>query len=514
MLNYVIDKIYLVEEFKFLEETLDPIDYIIFWNSQQAYKYNYSSLSREFLELLITKHASKWINPRSILSGRMKGSTSREYIQSKINKMLSTDAEYEGALKLLTLTRFDELKNMPKEEDEIAIQDQINQAKQIAKYRFSEASIMKLADVSIGKEVNIGKQKFGRDTLPEMFLHIAEEIKDNYSINEESSYRNGLINRLANQIKNYEDLVKLNIGKDICSPLKAGDMWSIIAEKKVGKTKFMLGEIVYPALVTGRNVRVCSGEMSEAEVLSAVIVKHIYVMTKQKLNSLNVGAYLSYIATKELGMPISKAIEKKISKITPEMRELIDTAFYQLTEGSGIGKLYVPSMRDEARIAIEGDDFAIKGGKERMIKIIQRDNIDLVVWDHMGFFHTPDPNSDKLSAEQAYRTALDVAKNNIRPVGAVCINHTMTGAKYDNPGEVRAFGTSAAEKDAAVSLALTQTQEEAADGMATLMVLADRNQSASDEFGSTTFAIYADKMVNDFVISGTEKKDYAESQKF
>ena len=506
MLNYVVKKTSLVETFSFLEETLDPIDYIIYWTAGQAYKYKFNALSRDFLELLMTKHAQRWINPKSILKERLKGTTSREFIQSKINKMLSNDAEFEGALTALVLDRYDEVLSM--EVDEEGLDDLINEQKRIAEYRYAEACIMKLADISIGKEVNIGKMKFNRETLPDAFKHIADELSNNFAQGAGYSYRQGIIERLATLVKNYDDIVKLNIGKDICSPLKSGDLWSIIAEKKVGKTKFVLGEVVYSALVNGKNVRVCSGEMSESEVMAAIIVKHIYTTTRQKLDSMNVGAYITYMAAIEIGATVPPSIMKRVKKITTEMREIIDTAFHQLVEGEGMGRLQVPTMRDEARIAMEGDDFCIKGGKERMIKLIKKDDLDVIVWDHMGFFHTPDPNSDKLMAEQAYRTCLDIAKNAEKSVGVICINHTVTKAKTDDVSTIRAFGTSAAEKDAAVAIALSQTPEEAADGMATLIVQADRYKDVAGDFGGTKFAMYADKMVNDFTIAGTEKKDY------
>ena len=152
MLNYVVKKTSLVETFSFLEETLDPIDYIIYWTAGQAYKYKFNALSRDFLELLMTKHAQRWINPKSILKERLKGTTSREFIQSKINKMLSNDAEFEGALTALVLDRYDEVSSM--EVDEEGLDDLINEQKRIAEYRYAEACIMKLADISIGKEVN------------------------------------------------------------------------------------------------------------------------------------------------------------------------------------------------------------------------------------------------------------------------------------------------------------------------------------------------------------------------
>ena len=511
MLEYIVRKTSLVETFDFLEETLDPIDYIIYWNAKQAYKYKFNSLTRDYLELLLTRHASRWINPRSILKERLKGHTSKEYIQSKINKMLSNDAEYEGALTALVLDRFDEVMRLEATEEEL--EDKINEQKRIAEYRFAEGCIMKLAEISIGKEVNIGKAKFSRDSLPDAFKYIANELETNFTQSTGYSYRNGIIERLADTVTNYDNIIQLNIGKNICSPLKSGDLWSVIAEEKVGKTKFVLGEIVYNAIRNNKNVRVCSGEMSEAEVLSAVIVKHIYVTTKQKLDAQEVGAYISYTAAIESGSKIPKNIVKRVSKITSEMKELIDTAFHQLIEGQGMGKLLVPTMRDEKRIAKEGDDFCIKGGKERMIKLIKRDDIDIIVWDHMGFFHTPEPTSDKLMAEQAVRVCLDIAKNSEKPVGVVCINHTMTGVKYDNIKAIRSFGTSAAEKDAAVGLVLVQTPEDAADGLASIIVQVDRYTNTAGNFGGQVFPVYADKMINDFLIVGTEKKDYGPIEK-
>ena len=508
MLELLIDDTSLSKSSDFLVETLDPIDYVIYWCCEQAYTYKIRTLSKEFLSNLLSNHSSTWIEPDSKLKSRLKGATSKDYIQSLVGKQLISNYETACALQTVVLERYDELKSLPKDRP---YEELVTEAKLINSQRYAEAAVHKLVDLLQDKAVWVEGKKYTKSNMIELYHDLSRNLDGKFSMSANAGTREALLGMLAKTAANHEIIVQPNLGKDnLMTPLKRGGTYQVVAKEKVGKTKLVLGEFVYEALMNGKNVRICSGEMDTSEVLANIIAKHIYVETDLSIPPMKIAAYVCYIAAMELGNEIPKDIIDSVRKMTKVEIELIDTAFNELTFGNKYGKLFMPYARDDKQIQAEGDDFKIKGGYERMVQIIVRDELDLIVFDHMGFFHSPDLTQSNTPnvMEAGYRLALDIAKNNTRPVGVICINHLKTDADTSDIDNIRAYGTSAAGKDATVFMALTQTKEEAIDGIATLIIKADRNKNQNSDMGTSSFQLVVNKCINDFVLAGTVKRSY------
>ena len=543
ILNSIINNTDLTSNLAYLEDTLVREDFIIYFYAREFHKQGISKLTRRGLTAALESNAIYWLNKNSILNRRTAKEQNKldsEYLSIATNRTLYSEADCCEALRSVVIKRFDDVTASDTSFDEEEMRAVVEGHKLTAQVKFAEDVTLRAYNLLSGdktKEYLDGVVYESSDILAfinDLSMKYINTLNNSTVSNDYDSYQSYL-RQMCSSISPTDIVFKWNLGEQIIGDLVKGWMVSISAPPKQGKTRFTLGEMVYPALKAGRNVDYYSGEMKLVNVIALLIVKYLYSEYGMDLSSkklfTNVGIALQISAKLQSGIELSPAEVKALDEMGKDFFSIILLAQNKLMGyNSTFGKLTVISLTDdEDSNSVSGlrtkteQKFVVENLENNIMTSIksrpEEYRPDMIVFDHAGHFSSAGKLTLTETLREVYAVAHKLAGNKLHPFLSVVINHTATeqGERAKEKGKfdgatLRAFGTSEAGKSAEVDLSLASTDDQDKDGQVTLIVNYDRWSDQKRTFKTNAFTMVANKGTCEFTLVGCSKKAYAEKK--
>lgn len=540
LLAYLIKNPIDYTKFPSIDKILLNEDYILYFYLVNGIK-NGLTLTRETLELALNQNVHHWMNKRSILYKKTKSNMDKDYIQNKVSTNLVAEADYKEAFIAIVLNRFDYLSNLDLKID-FDSEYLMDLIRKMVESELGVELIEEVIDLMKKDKYYKGELYSSTTVLPYLRNRITDmdvQLSSTAKFDDYSSY---IQNEFMKDTIRYNRCFKWNLGKNIHLPsVDLGHMVSLLGQEKVGKTKFSLGEMAYPTIVSGENVLLLSSEMSEVQLISILASKHIYNMEgfkvsvsqvescigtqqafdtfgitledyeKQKKEYLDVMSgkkeidnYKNYVDEEDFKI-LYKMRDKidEYARLSEAKREVITIYFNDIITNKKLGRSWVLTNEDNI--------FNIDNMVPTIHSLAKKYNASLVIYDHAGYAYSQTNLSKTEVMTKVYQNAKVIARKKDHPVAFVVINHieTSSSEKLKSSGEkdntvIRAFNTSEAKKSADIELVLYTTEELQREGAVNLKVLVSREEEASKE----PITMVVDYMVNDFTALGSSKDKY------
>lgn len=540
LLAYLLKNPIDYTKFPSIEKILVNEDYIIYFYLVNGIK-NGLRLTRETLELALNQNVHHWMNKRSILYKKSNSNMDKDYIQSKVSTNLVAEIDYKDAFMAIVLNRFEYLDNLELKID-FDSEYLMDLIKRLVESELGVELIEEVIELMKKDKYYKGELYSSTTVLPYLRNRITEmdvQLSSTAKFDDYSSY---IQNEFMKDTIRYNKCFKWNIGKNIHLPtVNLGHMVSLLGQEKVGKTKFSLGEMAYPTIVSGENVLLLSSEMSEVQLISILATKHIYNMegfkvsvsqvescigTQQALETfgitledyekqkkeyldfmsgkVDIKDYKNYIRNDDFKI-LYKMRDKieEYSQLSEAKREIIMIYFNDIISNKKLGRSWVLTNEDNI--------FNIDNMVPTIHSLAKKYNASLVIYDHAGYAYSQTNLSKTEVMTKVYQNAKVIARKKDHPVAFVVINHIETssseklksGSGKDNT-VIRAFNTSEAKKSADIELVLYTTEELQREGAVNLKVLVSREEEAKKD----PITLVVDYMVNDFTAMGSSKDKY------
>ena len=540
IMKSIIENTRLTASLSYLDNTLSREDYIIFFYAKEFASRGVDRLTERGLGLALENNAIYWIKKNSRINVRTSKESkklSAEYLTTKAGRSLLTEADCAQTLKELVLQRFRECcsANTPNTESET--QAIIEGHKISTQIKFAEDITLRCYDLMSGDKScdYIDNIRYEQSDILAFIRDLASnylsQLNDSHITNSNEAYQHYL-KSLSSSVSATQPVFKWNLGQAILSnPLK-GWMITVNAPKKKGKTRFVLGEMVYAALKAGRNVDYLSGEMKIVSITALLIVKYLYAEHNMDFSNgtlfRNIEIALQISAKIQLGIECSPSEMKALERMGRDFFTLIVYAQNELKgPNSKFGQLKVVSLEeDEREKGGMNGFFTIETLESSLIDSIEKRDPefrpDMVVFDHAGHFVSTGKLTQTECFRKVYQLGHKMAGNKANPFLCVVINHTATEQEenvYKNTKknsntnvfdgmDFRAFGTSEAGKSADLDISLMSTDDQDKDGQITLIVNVDRWTDVKSSFRTNAFPMNARKGNCDFTILNSVKKEY------
>lgn len=488
-------------------------DFVLIFYIREMYLRK-TTLDRYTLETLINENAPNWLKKGSIAKREDPNNLSKDYLQSRSVDTLLTSEDEENVLIDLVLARYDELMQVKPILDEKSLELSLS-----TEYKSSvNRDILDSISSLMANPLKYNNKVY---TKSEMVDYLRDKIADeDISLSSATldSYQSELENAYIEALESRSPCFQWNIGVDTIPTIKKSYMVSVIGFSKVGKTRFVIGEMVYPTLLKGGNVLILSGEMAKTDINSFIVIKHLYIKTgiRLGLDNCNYILGMSYLLKQRgltfesikkevpLGMEMHKKIIDKVRVIPEEVIEAVLLAASEVKGEKGFGIPYLLTKEDGI--------FNIKSFVKDTKSFIADKKIDMLVIDHMGLVEPDYKLSKTETMTQAYQMAKQIAVDKNHPTAVIAINHIDTTTeeralegKSDNIGmTARAFNTNEAKKSADLELVLYRTDASKREGQVMLSVPYSRWESSPTE----SMPLISDYLVSDFVVPGVEKGEY------
>lgn len=542
LLSYLIKNPKEYTKFSFLDKLLKNEDYIIFFDLKESIK-NGIELNREILKMSLEANVTSWKNKNSILFRVAHSTMDKDYIQLKSSQELITDSDFTEAFIDIVLYRFDQLINT-----EVKLNFESEYLKQMI-VQMVEGSVGlelvgEVSDIIKSGKYYKGKYYGSNDIIKYVRGRISDidiELSDTSKFDDYSTY---IMNKYLEVSVLESKCFNWNVGKSITLPtVNKSYLVSVLGQSKIGKTKFVTGEMAYPAIMSGKNVLYLSGEMGDTQMMSIMTSKHIYAKKGFKISSNEVTSCITisnileqmsvelseYLGQREryinmingilspseykekfiLDEEVFKTLYKMndlietYSKLTPAKREIIINYFDDILTNPFIGRIYVLEKEDKV--------FDVDNMYTTISSLIDKYNADMVVYDHAGLAYSESNKGKVEIMTLCYQIGKDIAKRSKNPVSFIIINHIATDASETiskkgtiDSESLRAHNTSEARKSADLELALYTDGSLEKEGAINLQVTICRNES----FTKDPIVFTVDYMVNDFVAMGSTKDEY------
>lgn len=489
-------------------------DFVLIFYIREMYNRK-TTLDRYTLETLITENAPNWLKKNSIAKKEDPENLSKDYLQSRSVDTLLTSEDEENVLIDLVLSRYDDLLQMEPILDEKSLELAL-----ATEYKGSvNRDILNGISSLMANPVRYKDKVY---TKSEMVDYLRDKISDEdiaLSSATLDSYQSELDNAYIEALESRSTCFQWNLGVDTVPTIKKSYMVSVIGFSKVGKTRFVIGEMVYPTLLRGGNVLILSGEMAKTDINSFIVIKHLYIKTGIRLGLENCnyilgissllkqkGLTFSSIMNNDIpkGMEMYKKIIDKVKVIPEEVIEAVILAASEVKGEKGFGIPYLLTKEDGI--------FNIKSFMKDTRSFIAEKKIDMLVIDHMGLVEPDYRLSKTETMTQAYQMAKQIAVDKVHPTAVIAINHIDTSTeekalegKDANIGmTARAFNTNEAKKSADLELVLYRTDASKREGQVMLSIPYSRWESSPTE----SIPLISDYLVSDFVVPGVEKGEY------
>lgn len=538
VLNTILNDTSKAAEMSYLEDVLQQEDYILYFYASQFFARGVTRLTRDSLNLVLTSNALQWIQKDSLLSKANERRSLRiptVYLATRTSATLSTQADYAKVLILVVLERFDKIQSvsLPATSEEILsileghrIQSQVD---------YSSKLMKEVYDLLYGTKectyLNNVRYKSSDvlDYIRDNASIALSKLKGSYldsSTNDNPSMRT--IQNLAYETTFATPTFHWNLGNSILSNPIPGWLITISAPPKEGKTRFVIGEMVYATLCEGHNVKYYSGEMSEAAILTCLIIKHIYAKQGINLGTGNAFKMVYNILVMVQRIKAGTIMQEELAVFNSYGRskvELVLNAQYDLFLSGKYGGITITYLgayqaNQGDNNSIESQQFVVENLQYNILNEMksakEENRYDVVIFDHAGHFRSSQNSADRFYAiSRLYNEAKSICTNKFHPFTAVVVNHTTTDANKvidkssgSDSLQFRAFGTSDAGKTADMDLSLISTPEQQKDGLQSIIVNFDRWISHAQAYKTNIFPLTANKGICDFCFVGSTKTVY------
>lgn len=157
-------------------------------------------------------------------------------------------------------------------------------------------------------------------------------------------------------------------------------IYTLNAQEKSGKTRLALANFVYPVMEAGEDVVFYEAELSQSQVENILIAHHIVRLYKGRFK-------------------IPDSLMNKWDKMTPEQKQLYESARIDLFESGRYGKFYFRKP------------FVVERAKDEVLAIQRAsNNIGLIAVDYMGLSKS-EPLSKWDKVKEEYQIIADGYKN-------------------------------------------------------------------------------------------------------
>lgn len=526
ILKMICNNTRLSTSLEYLESILEHEDYLIYFYCKEFAKGDNYKLTRESLKIALEEQKLYWVTSKSTYSLKY-GKFPLEYLQSKVQTHLSDDITTANALVKLVLNKYDEIQKL----DEVSIDEYNSIIK--SERQYLQADIMKrlikeITPILTGESesyVYKGVRYHSTDVL-ELFSKMASdkvlELNGMQVFSSKEQEHQNQLDSVATHFSSADSLFKWNLSRDtpFIKDLIAGNIVGVVGGEKAGKTKFTMGEIVYPALLNGKNVKIYSGEMDIEDLYASLVVKHLYSFYNYTFDSKEVRDII-VLSTK---VRKKTATDKEIEYLNSMSRTVVEltlNALNYLKYSKHLGRLKL--IRAGSEEAMKTKEFYMEYFERNNMNEIQntepKDRFDLVVLDHVNIF----TSSEHMSLEKFIQAVVRTAKNSIQPFTAVLVNHLrsddmniitkkdFTVSDLENY-KLSSHGTRELEKSATLTLLLVELKEQAKMGQICLKIGSARDFNVMNEYNTNVFKLVANREVSDFCLIGHSKPAYIEAK--
>lgn len=540
MLSFLLRNTAYNRSMLYMEDILTNEKYILFFYIKAFAERGVNYVSRDSLELALTENASHWISSTSIYSAssatKLVSTVPVEYIASTYTEVFGGEAPnsagaYARALTMLVLRRYDIIMALPAAQSADELKDTIEGFKIMA-VRPVATTIMNKAFHLLSDQgfrpMYLGRTKYTEASILEFLRDSVNEAIARFNsetlMESEDDRVNSVMQMLSGKTTYADPVFHWNLGTNFLPSLLFGWVLFLSAPPKEGKTRFTLGEMVYPALCERRNVTYMSGEMDESAIFATLVVKHLYAS-----KGINLGSEKKFSKVINIIIMSSKIAYKTISRREREIFdkypraevELVLTAFRDLFLSGNYGNLNIVSANanSEGGSSKSSHKFIIENLEADLLKDLQAQKpgkqCDLLVIDHAGHFVSNSGLNDVQIFRQVYQTGVRVAKNKVHPIGVVIINHTNTkqGESIKSmadleEGPMKAFGSSEAGKSADIDISLASTEDQKKDGIVSLVVNYLRWSNIIETYKSRVFPLIANRGTCEYTLQSKTKSPY------
>lgn len=520
VLRYLMtaEGLYHMPSAEFLSETLTDERFVIFFYMLGLGEKNIR-LTEEFLQAGLKTNKSEWVNERSVFM-RNNPQITKDYLQSKVKTRLDSKTDYSNALEAITLARFKKIKEMEVMEEKEFI-EMIIRLKEIASPIFAKKVAMEIVPLVSGEQECIYHEGI-RYNKPDSIQYMAMRSQQlNYKLATDTQRvldKYSVWERTSRSASGVVPTFIWNLGKSIFSNPFPGNLISIIAPKKVGKTRFMSGEIAYPSILLKRNVKIFSGEMQEHEVRAMLVTKHIMYTKGYKIK----GATVEKVMVTAARVRTKRADEVDLlyfSKVPGNIKEAIFQAENDLFYSGRYGNLSVVfagdlnrghSMKTPGEFLIEHQHNILRKESE---SLPEGEKWDVVVQDHVNHMDSERNLHDSARIEEYIQSAKTFATADETKCVYVIINHLNTEQekklKEQDSAEgmmLRGHGSNESGKSADLEYVMYQTSIDEKEGTIRVCCTADRRKNISEIYKTDTFILKADRGNCDFAFEGVGVK--------
>lgn len=514
----VLNQTALSNKYTFLKELLIAEDYILYY-----YALEFSQEDLPITELSISaimnSHKMHWATSKSLTD---KIGMTREYLQSKSQNPLISTKDYADVIELLVVNKFRELTNEPiltSEELESAVKGifaylQTEFSKKAIENTFALLSGEKHYDYIQGQRFESTNTMDYLTSATQYYSNLLSGVDNYYTPKQEHLAQ---LLSVAEEVTTQSPIFKWNLGEanaKVLPDIVAGDLIAISGAPKVGKTRFIIGEMVYNSLIQGSNVCLYAGETPMSEVYTMLAVKHLFVTQKYALDFRKCRDIIILYSKiiNNIAKPKDMEFYNTFDKITVE---LVVNALNEIINGENYGRLKLITPTDKANTnRFKMDNFCddimadLKSSTPDM-------KYDMVIIDHINLM-----KSGQTDIETFVKELNKLAKNPIKQIGIVMVNHLrtddvnslskVTNYKDFDKMSFSTHNTREVEKSALLSITLVDTPLQKADGELTLKVNVCRGLNHFETFKTTIFPMVANRNTCTFTFTNCTKRPYTD----
>lgn len=522
LVHYAIEHPDKLSDIYFIKSLVKDADFIIFYYIE-AFREKHAKLTHMNLQAAMDAHKLDWVNPKSVFF-KKKGSpeVSKAYIASMTNENLVTQHDYANVLEKAVIGRYEEIMQTKLiDEDKFnVLRDQAVSTGNVLFTREVFTEITPLLEGTVPYLVFNGIKYGLKDSLA--YIQAKLSYYNRMMIPDEMADYNDSISRtLANAVQALTPTFAFNLGRSIFSNPQAGFLVSVVAAEKIGKTRFVVGEMVFPTLMLGKNVLYLSGEMQPIQILTLLLVK--FMFTKGKIIPEEIVENLLVCINRINQGIATEAQMKYFDGIQPEIKEQVILAQHELFFSGKYGKIIIRHISDSISINGRSKYFNIEEYfplvREEIDSLPKEERYAMIVRDHVNHVSSISGASPVQTVTSYLQEAKTLATDKKNPLVYVVINHITTelARQIEEQGNVdglklRGHNSNEEGKTADLQMFLYERPGQRREGEITAVIENDRFYNMEQTFKTKEFIMKARREISDFVFFGERKGAYPKSE--
>lgn len=524
VLRYIIDNPDKLSKVSYIKQLMTNFDFVIYYYIEH-FRNESAKLTRENLESALQSSSTDWVDSKSIFIKKLGGEkVTKAFLDGLTTENLTTVAEYAKVFEKGLLARYDEIMKCR------VLTDQ--EFKMICKNTANASSILLAQEVvkDVAKLLSgeepyavLGKIKYERSDCLNYILDRVSGFLQTMSTDEIATYAESVQKSFAESNTSLYPAYVINMGKSIFTNPQPGFVISVIAAEKLGKTRYVVGEHVFPAIMLKKNVLYLSGEMTKDQLRAMLLCKFCYTR--------------GYMIPEDVILRTLKTVNKIRLKIADNddldfftnmpdaAKQIIIQMEYELFYSGKYGKFIIHHISeddgestsfataDKSKYFIIEDYFPLI--RAELDAMSDEDRYAVIVRDHVNHMTSSTGKSPVEVVTRYLQEAKTLATNKHRPVTYIIINHFSTQiaeqiAKQGNVDNIKLRGHNSNEegKSCDIQIALYERPNQARDNLLTLVVVNDRRKRVEEIYKTKEFVVTAHRGYCDFTYFGCNKSDY------